>query len=82
MLISIHCNDSLHSSLLTMGHGQKNMYHRKNCSISYLHLANFSNRNCLFCACVVIDKDKFETALLKTDILIIFQLSAKSHVEK
>ena len=27
--MSINCNESLHSSLFTMGHGQRNMYHRK-----------------------------------------------------
>ena len=34
MLIIINCINSLHSCLLTMEHGQRNMYRRKNCLIN------------------------------------------------
>ena len=37
-IISINCKDSLHSNLLTMGHGQRNMYHRKNCLINLIFM--------------------------------------------
>ena len=32
---------------------------------SYLHAANSNQRNCLFCRCTVINRDKYESALFK-----------------
>ena len=49
---------------------------------SYLHVANFNLRNFLFCACTVINKKKYESALFKTVILIILQLRTEFHAEK
>ena len=51
-------------------------------NISYLRVANFNKRSCLFWACAVINKDKYESDLFKTDILIIFKLITEFHAEK